>query len=158
MLVSEIKIFHRVEIAKAEIVGEPLKNVRVMDISETNAQEKVDAYVYDVTTIRQALIPAKRGEIELPPFRLRLSLVQPAPRQRRIDDFFDDFFNSARGRIVQKVVASRKDVLNIKALPEEGKPENFKGIVGEFTLTHSLSSRSLKVGDTTTLTLPLSRD
>ncbi|MDF1812156.1 MAG: BatD family protein [Verrucomicrobiales bacterium] len=52
------------------------------------------------------------------------------------DPFFDDFFDNAFVRTIPKEVTlvSPGDPLTIKPLPSEGRPENFSGAVGEFTL------------------------
>ena len=45
--------------------------------------------------------------------------------------------------------------LKIKPLPETGRPDGFKGLVGNFDLTASLSEAEVKVGDSVSLNLEL---
>jgi hypothetical protein len=57
-------------------------------------------------------------------------------------------------------VALRSEPLDVtvRALPREGKPDNFSGTVGSFTLRGSLEPQTLEAGETATLTLVLEGD
>lgn len=52
------------------------------------------------------------------------------------DPFFDDFFDNAFTRTIPREVSLKSpgDPLIIKSLPDEGRPANFSGAVGEFSL------------------------
>ncbi|MGL5055191.1 MAG: BatD family protein [Fusobacteriaceae bacterium] len=56
------------------------------------------------------------------------------------------------------LIPSSKVLLNIKPLPEEGKPKNFQGIVGKLKLDYKWDEKELKVGKTILLTVKISGD
>lgn len=56
------------------------------------------------------------------------------------------------------LIPSDKILLNIKPLPEEGKPKNFQGIVGKLKLDYKWDEKELKVGKTILLTIKISGD
>ncbi|GAI04524.1 unnamed protein product, partial [marine sediment metagenome] len=67
------------------------------------------------------------------------------PRQRRrslFDDFFDDSFfrDSFFGSTRVITVASGQIRVNVKPLPEEGKPSNFSGAVGKYSIQSSIDT------------------
>ena len=96
--------------------------------------------------------------MEVPPFQVKIGVVYPEERKTRgrgHRDFFFDFFNENRGKVLEKSISSKKAYLKIKPLPREGRPKDFTGLVGEFSVIGGLSTRNLKVGDTTTLTVSI---
>lgn len=65
------------------------------------------------------------------------------------DPFFDDFFDNAFTRMVPREMSltSDGDPLDIRSLPTEGKPENFSGAVGEFSLGSYKLPADAKTGE-----------
>tara|TARA_B100000902_G_scaffold141300_1_gene139114 strand:- start:412 stop:2187 length:1776 start_codon:yes stop_codon:yes gene_type:complete len=85
------------------------------------------------------LYPQKTGKLILEPLSLNLSLG--IPTQKR------DFFGSKIYRQVQKTTTTGKNTINVKALPEKNKPDNFTGAVGQFDFDVVLSKESLKASE-----------
>ncbi len=85
------------------------------------------------------LYPQKTGKLILEPLSLNLSLG--IPTQKR------DFFGSKIYRQVQKTTTTGKNTINVKALPEKNKPDNFTGAVGQFDFDVVLSKKSLKASE-----------
>ncbi len=62
-----------------------------------------------------------------------------------------------KGAIGKDIYAVAKALLvNIKDVPEEGRPENYIGAIGRFQFDADLAPRKAKTGDPMTLTLTLS--
>lgn len=81
---------------------------------------------------RKKLYPNRSGEIEIPAASFQLSVTAG-------NSFFADW---------QRVRRDTEPVkLNIKPLPEQGKPADFSGLVGSFEIKGSLDQTSVKVGD-----------
>ena len=85
------------------------------------------------------LYPQKTGKLVLEPLSLNLSVG--IPTQKR------DFFGSKIYRQVQKTTTTGKNIINVKALPEKNKPDNFTGAVGQFDFDVVLSKKSLKASE-----------
>ena len=88
---------------------------------------------------KTVLYPQKTGKLTLEP--LSLNVVIGLPSNQR------DFFG---GRIVQQTsrsITAEKRFINVKRLPEKGKPANFFGAVGQFDFDLILSKNALKASE-----------
>ncbi|MCO5724423.1 BatD family protein [Robiginitalea marina] len=74
---------------------------------------------------RVVLYPQKSGALEIEPLALDVSLEVPTEK-------VDFFGNRIYGR-ANKVVSAGQRTIQVRPLPEAGKPEGFSGAVGEFT-------------------------
>lgn len=111
---------------------------------------------FSVLIYKTAISGVKAGKLELhsayQEFLLHLPLTRHRPNG--FDDFFDqapfaDLFDSGPRKDVK--VETNGVTLEIKPLPTAGRPPNFSGAVGQFTVTSSLQPRRTKVGDPITL-------
>ena len=93
----------------------------------------------EVVWRKVVLYPQKTGKLVLEPLSLNLSVG--IPTQKR------DFFGSKIYRQVQKTTTTGKNIINVKALPEKNKPDNFTGAVGQFDFNVVLSKNSLKASE-----------
>ncbi len=82
-------------------------------------------------------------------------LVQFAVKRRRGRN--DPFFNDLTGFADLQNDSSLSNVLplEVRALPVEGRPDSFSGLVGAFTFSATSSAASVKVGDTVTVEVVL---
>jgi len=72
------------------------------------------------------------------------------------DDLFQKFFGNVD--IFPLELESREISMTILPLPEEGKPADFTGAVGNFTFRVEVNPRKLKVGDPVTLKMTVGGD
>ena len=98
-----------------------------------NGTYKGEPYPY-VTLRRFVVYPQKTGKQTIEPFSIDLQVS--VPTQRR------DIFGR-RYETVHKTLSSASRTINVKALPEAGKPENFTGAVGDFDFEVTTSKTSL---------------
>jgi len=120
-------------------------------------QEVLNGKKYIVHEIRRtAVFPQRTGEITVTPLELDF-LAGVITRHNSGDPIFDHFFG---GRINTQNhnldIKSNAVQLNVKALPQNSKPEGFSGLVGQFSMTSSLSRAQLKANDATNLTITIS--
>jgi hypothetical protein len=94
---------------------------------------KGEDYSY-VTLKRYVLYPQKTGKQVIEPFSIDLQVS--VPTQRR--DVFGRRYETAH-----KTVSSARRTINVKELPEAGKPADFGGAVGDFDFQVSTSKNSL---------------
>ena len=85
------------------------------------------------------LYPQKVGNITLDPFTLEATLNVPTSQR--------DFFGRPMYEQVRRRITSGGKTLEVRNLPEEGKPENFSGAVGEFSFDVNASKHTLKAGE-----------
>ena len=94
---------------------------------------KGEDYSY-VTLKRYVLYPQKTGKQVIEPFSIDLQVSVPTRRR----DVFGRRFETAH-----KTVSSARRTINVKELPEAGKPDDFGGAVGDFDFQVSTSKNSL---------------
>lgn len=119
-------------------------------------QEVINGKRYAVHEIRRtAVFPQKTGEITVTPMELEL-LVNIVTSQSTGDPFFDRFFGGRQNSQSYNLDLKSNPVkLNVRSLPQNNKPEDFNGLVGQFTMTSNLSRAQLKANDATNLTITI---
>ncbi len=98
-----------------------------------------------------ALYPLKTGEVTIPETVLKIEVPEGMDNPFFNDPFFG--FGSLKTR--PKNLKSDSLVLTILPLPDP-PPQNFANLVGQFQMKSALSSRQVKEGETTTLTVEIS--
>lgn len=107
---------------------------------------------YNTTVYSQyVLFPQQSGKLEIPSITFDGTISQMVASA----DPFDAFFNGGSYVNVNKKIVAPKVIVNVKELPA-GKPANFSGGVGEFTISSSISTQELKTNDAVTLKLVIS--
>ncbi|MDD2709315.1 MAG: BatD family protein [Verrucomicrobiae bacterium] len=116
--------------------------------SET--EETVQGVSYAVLSWRLTVTALKPGEFNL---AAELPAACKVRNKNRHPFFDDDFFSSFMGGTVEKRVNLRGHSGNVKvlALPSEGKPADFSGAVGRFSIETSASPLKVNAGDPITL-------
>jgi hypothetical protein len=93
----------------------------------------------DLKTV--VLYPQKSGSLALDPFALELYVQIPTGRR--------DFFGDPIMRSATKTVKAGDLSINVRELPEKGKPLNFSGAVGDFELSVDASRTNLEANEST---------
>jgi hypothetical protein len=108
---------------------------------------------YQVIEVRYAVVPSKAGTFQIEPAQMSMTVLEPRPRSNR--GFLDDPFSTfSSGRPL--TVAGDSLQLTVRSLPTEGKPADFSGLVGKFTMWSKLEPVTLKAGESATLTVAVS--
>ncbi len=116
----------------------------------------VQGELFRLLRFRTTLMPLRAGTIELGPASLQLSVIRRAPHGSRdlFDRFFSDsFFGTERW---PRTLRSNTLSLRVAALPEDGRPATFSGVVGQFRMDVTAAPTQLQVGDPITLRMLLS--
>ena len=110
-------------------------------------REAVDGQIYNVGTIRKVLLyPQHTGEIAIEPFELECIVRQRLANGGR--SFFDEFFGNYKD--VRAMRRSKPVTIQVKELPQLGKPAGFGGTVGNVTMATSLSADTVNANDAIT--------
>ncbi len=114
---------------------------------------QVDGKTYNRVSYAARLTPVKPGELTIDEIRMDW-LVETVSQGSFGDDIIQylltnpDPSNLPMGPSMENVtVESESLTLEVKALPEKGKPESFRGAVGKFGMLADWSPRSGEVGD-----------
>lgn len=112
-----------------------------IDIKQLVAQDgmfKGERYRY-VVLRKTVLYPQKSGKLEIEPLSLDIDCQVPTNRR--------NFWGQVLMTEDSKRVSAGSKVINVKPLPEVGKPEDFGGAVGEFDFQVTPSKTVLKNGE-----------
>ncbi|WP_040756556.1 BatD family protein [Winogradskyella psychrotolerans] len=95
-----------------------------------------DGEEYRYVILRKTVLyPQKTGPLKLEPLVMEVTVEVPSNRR--------DIFGRALLTRVPQMVTAGSRTINVKALPEEGKPSDFKGAVGNFDFKVSTSKTQL---------------
>lgn len=133
----------------------------VGDYKEPNRYQRViNGVQYDVVRFETSVYPTRAGDLSLGPATLACSLLFKQSSSKNLgsifgDDFFDGFFETYNTRTITLESADEVSI-KVLPLPEEGKPKDFSGAVGQFDFDVSVSPKELKEGDPITLKIKVS--
>jgi len=151
-VIETFKIYRRIDWRGASRFGQDNVDLKYFEVKGTKeSREEISGTLYGVTTLKRVFVPLKPGAIELGSFGIEVQ-YQGQQRSRRGLDPFDMF---GRSRLVTKKILAPNLTIGVNTLPKENKPANFSGFVGDVEVIGNLSQKSLKTGDTTTLTVKI---
>jgi len=99
-----------------------------------------------VISFSKVLIPKRPGLIELDPVTISAEMAVGRVRT-------DDLFNPYRMKYERVAAQSKPVELEVLPLPPTGKPAQFYGLVGRYTISASAAPTKVNVGDPITLTI-----
>jgi len=109
--------------------------------------------IYTVIPLALPLTAARAGLLELGPFAGSVVVVLPSANEGG-DPFMRQFFN--QGEQKQITLATETVPVESQPLPEQNKPANFTGAVGDFAMTATAGPTNLTVGDPITVRVQIS--
>jgi hypothetical protein len=143
--IDQTKRYYRIPVGGQEVIAEKGTGI-------------LEGRNYATISFKKALVPKRSGTLAIPEMSVQCAAVSGDLRGR---DFFNDFFNDnffggRRGAMKKYVVPSNTLSLAVKDLPQEGRPANFAGHIGEYRISVSASPNDVSVGDPITLKVTLS--
>ena len=124
-------------------------------------EEVINDTPHMVLTWNTSLTGIKEGTSDLK-VEMDVSMLVRTPGQRPSlpgfggrfqDDFFDDFFARYENQPIR--IVSPFIPMEVNALPETGKPDNYTGAIGSFTMDIEAQPTEISPGDPITLTLSI---
>ena len=137
------------------------------DISDNSgtlrqSSEYVNGIEYTTAEIQKVVIvPQRSGKLALDPMTMEcVAQIRTERSNNRSMDPFEAFFNDPffnRNIVnVKKELSSQSITLDVKNLPENGKPASFAGAVGNYTFKSDIDKTSLRTNEAVTITLTVS--
>ena len=123
------------------------QNIDIKQLVAEDGMFKGERYRY-VVLRKTVLYPQKSGKLEIEPLSLDIDVQVPTNRR--------NIWGQALMTQDSKRVSAGSKVINVRALPENGKPEDFTGAVGKFDFTVSPSKTMLKNGESLDLNVSVS--
>ncbi|MFT5848208.1 BatD family protein [Psychroserpens sp.] len=103
-----------------------------------NGKYKGEDYRY-VVLRKTVLYPQKSGKLEIEPLKLDITVEVPTNRR--------DIFGGMHMAQTNRTVSAGSRIINVKPLPEEGKPDDFTGAVGDFKFNVMTSKSELNASE-----------
>ncbi|NRD18803.1 protein BatD [Winogradskyella eckloniae] len=114
------------------------QNIEIKGLNVLTGEYKGKEYRY-VVLRKTVLYPQKSGRLKIEP--LVMDITAEVPSNKR------DIFGRALMTKVPKEVTAGSRVINVKPLPEDGKPSDFKGAVGNFSFEVTTSKTELNAAE-----------
>ena len=124
--------------------------------------EFINGEEYIVAEINKfAIFPQKTGKLIIDPTEMECTVqLRVQGKKKRSNDPFEDFFNdpffNRNVKNIATVIKSNPVTINVKPLPQKGKPKGFNGAVGNFRLSSKIDRTDLSANDALTLTYTIS--
>jgi hypothetical protein len=110
-------------------------NINMKGLKLVNSTYKGEDYRY-VVLKKTVLYPQKIGKLNIEPLTLDVKVEVPTNRR--------NFFGERQMSVVSRTVAAGNRTINVKPLPENGKPVDFTGAVGDFNFKVTTNKNELK--------------
>jgi hypothetical protein len=146
-VVLTYKLFYRINFENVQIHKSPaFEGFLMHDFNVGQPQERVETYrgerYYTLLFKKVALFPNRSGKLELSPMELQCTVYGDGSTR-------GSFFRTQRQK--QVILRSNKLVFDVKPLPEAGRPADFSGAVGMFSLQSFPARAQATTGDGVTL-------
>lgn len=168
-IIVTYRIYTRVPIANISMKKSPsFQGFWSKNLMEDNAQLKqttqiIDGEEYIVADIsKYALFPQKTGELTIESIemdcvaQIKIKTTSKSRSNDPFESFFNDPFFNRNMKNVQTTLISKPITINVKSLPQVGKPESFTGAVGNFNFKSELDKNTLNANDALTLNITIS--
>ena len=123
------------------------QNIDIKGLKIQNGRYDGEDYRF-VELRKTVLYPQKSGKLKIEP--LSLDITVDVPTNRR------DIFGGRLMTQVHKTVSAGERTINVKELPENGRPDDFKGAVGSFNFKVTTSKTELKASESLDLNVEVS--
>ena len=167
-VVLTYKLYTKVPVSSVSVSKMPsYAGFWTKDISDNSGKlkqssEYVNGIEYTTAEIQKVIIvPQRSGNLTIDPMTMEcIAQIRTERSSRRSMDPFEAFFNDPffNNNItnVQKELSSQSLTIDVKSLPENGKPDSFAGAVGNYKFTSSIDKEELNTNEAVTITFTVS--
>jgi hypothetical protein len=168
-VVLTYKLYTRVPVSSLSVEKMPsYAGFWTKDISDNNggnlhqSSEYINGIEYTSAEIQKiVVVPQRSGKLTIDPMTIEcIAQVRTERNNNRSMDPFEAFFNdpffNRNIANVRKELSSQQFTLDVKNLPENGKPASFAGAVGNYSFKSGIDKTSLRTNEAVTITLTVS--
>ena len=121
-------------------------------------QQKRDGKDFEICNFRTTLTAVKSGSVPLGPLTFNIQAAMPKKKVNNaanpLGAFFDGFpFDNQPTTLQERKVILPQQLVEIRELPAENKPDSFRGAIGQFRFSSSTSQSKVKFGEPLVVTL-----
>ena len=153
ILMGEYQLYLRdgvINVNQFQFTSTPTEGLSVGKFVEGQRRRtQIGSVGYTVVPLYFVLTPVKTGPLSIGPVTANVVVELPSSGNRRRDPLFDAFFHSNERR--QVVLATDTVNLQCLPLPEQNKPADFSGAVGNYTMNVNVGPTNVATGDPITM-------
>lgn len=155
----EVRFYFNAEYP-ASLLNRPMRlsgdGFTVMNFGEPQQRrQEINGQVYEVLTYQTAITPAKTGPLEIGPAELDARISLPMSRDRQRDGLFGGLFGMVSES--RDITIKTKPVnLEVKSLPKDGRPADFGGAIGQFSIEALADPKKAAANDPISLSVKIS--
>ena len=123
---------------------------------QRNGRTTVNGRDYYYSEIKLALFPVQAGKLEIGPATVNCRIEKSLAIDPFSQSFINNIFSGQLGMDQPETLHSEPLILTALPLPEKGKPANFSGAVGDFSISASVDRTRVNVGDAVNLKMVIS--
>jgi len=153
---AQIQIFVRDDVqnfGNFELTSTPAEGMTIgRQAAAARAQTQIGNHAYKILPVAVALTATRAGALTLGPFTANAVIVLPS--QNPAGDLVAQFFNQGERKNVSLV--TEQVAVQSLPLPEQGRPADFNGAIGHYTMTMTAGPTNVTAGDPITVRLQVS--
>lgn len=155
-IILEIVFFYSADVRRPNLTLPALDGgqFQVYDLDEDDNADKVQELGgrrFQTMRLRKALVPMQAGTVTLPAATLSF---EGEAGSEVVRDFFGRRVRQATWQ--RFVIPSNEETLEVRELPEAGRPAEFAGHIGDYQISATAAPLEVSVGDPITLTVSIS--
>lgn len=153
-IIYTLKFYRRVNVENETLDSPVFEGFIVESIEpEIDYKDTIGEKDYYVHEKKLALFPLKTGKLIIPPSKI----ICDVPVEDKIfGDVSDISPYYTSGSLERKTFSSGVISVNVIKIPDEAKPENFKNLVGDYSIKSEISKPAVNMGQTTSLIITVS--
>jgi hypothetical protein len=152
-VVYTLKLYRKARVSDIDLALPETEYITFKRLGNQREYESVyDGREYKVLEVRHALIPSRAGTLRILPARMTMTVYPPGEADR--GTFDTPIYALTTG--LDSAVQSESLELEVLPLPDEQRPSDFSGLVGNFQIDSQLEPPTIKAGESAILTVLLS--
>ncbi len=120
------------------------------------SQVNQDGLLYNMLKFNLLMFPTRTGDLALGPALVQCTQIISRNQNSIPDEFFSSFFGSYETNKLE--LKSNALTITVLPFPEEDRPADFRGTVGQFSLDAQIAPHRVAFGDPVTLTMQVRGD
>ncbi|BAV94926.1 BatD family protein [Ichthyobacterium seriolicida] len=156
-IIATYKLFFKVDIQSPRIEQLPKFDgfwTQNIDINKGGKYdintEYLNGELYNYIVLKKVVLsPQRSGPLKISPMDIEVSTTVSSG-----DSY--DIFGSIMRQQIQVPLSTKSKTINVRALPQKGKPIDFKGAVGDFSMDVNLKKSSLEENTSTGVVIKIS--
>ncbi|MBN2059160.1 MAG: protein BatD [Deltaproteobacteria bacterium] len=152
-VIFTLKLYRRINIRDISLDLPEQEHLHFTQLGNpTEYKTTINNRSLQVLEVRYAVTASEAKEYPIGPVRMNMTVLQGDTRSPG-GLFNDPFFSFSTGRPL--TLSCETLLLKVDNLPEEGRPADFSGLVGDFELESGLEPSTIKAGESATLTVKI---